>query len=917
MKKLNQFINNHFTTGEISFESRTLNFVTVFGAIASIIALISRIIAGMPFISIIPLILMTAAIIGVFIMSIQRAKHAKILTTIIVCGVSFVFWPILFATAGSANSGMAVYFALAIILCFTLMTGKMRILALILTSAIIVFCYVSNIYHGWNILPSWPQIELSSHQRFIDIMQSIFIVGFLVSIIIMFQTHLYHNENRKVEKANSDIKQNEELLTLINNAAVVLLTAEADKFEEALVDSMRNLAECLDIDCIYIWRVVDRDGISVYQKLFQWLVPDSAPSTVYEAITGSDILERFTEWDEKLLGPKGYLSEPASSFTGFLGNALTAAGIRHIMAFPVSLRGVLWGFVSFENRHSEVFCTEQEAAILQSGSLLLANAVERHESTQQLNEKLVQLQLMDKERADALEKALQASRAKGDFLSNMSHEIRTPMNAIIGMTAIGMAATDIDRMQYAFLKIEDASKHLLGVINDILDISKIEANKLELSPISFDFEKMLQNVVNIINFRVDEKKQRFFVNISSDIPRVFIGDDQRLAQAITNLLSNAVKFTPEGGTITLDTKLMSDEDGQCRLMVSVEDTGIGISPDQKSRLFNSFEQAEAGTTRQYGGTGLGLAITKRIVELMNGDIWVESEPDKGSKFIFTVMLTCDYSEKGSLLAEGVNWSNIRIFAVDDEPEVREFFQRMADSLGISCIVAASGEEAAQLLAEDDGFDIYFLDWILPGISGIELAKLIQSKPVRKSIVVIFSSADWSIIEDAARNAGVEKFLPKPLFPSMIVDLINECIGSEVVTEQFKRDDEPEDYSGRVILLAEDVEINREIVQAMLEPMHLTMDFAENGAEAVDAFVASPGRYDMIFMDVQMPILDGYEATRRIRALKIDEAKSVPIIAMTANVFRDDVERCLDAGMDGHLGKPLDMDEVRKALKQYL
>ena len=908
------FLKFHIGSGALSFESRTLNFVTLIGALAVIFALASRIIAGMPFISSAPLLLLIAAILFVFRLSVSSGKNAKILTGITVCGVNFVFWPILFATVGGHDSGMAVYFALAIILCFTLLSGKMRVFSLLTTSAIAVLCYAATLFWGWDFL---PEAGLSTFQRFADTIQSILIVGFLTGAIVLFQTRQYHNENKKVESANVEIKKNEELLTLINNAAVTLLTAGTDKFEAALSDSMEKLARSLNIDCIYIWRVGERDGESVYIKQFQWVPSNIDMSTTYEAATGSNILQRYAEWDEKLLGPKGYISEGVDSFTGFIRDALAAGSVKVITAFPVLFRGELWGFVSFENRRNDALCSEQEAAILKSGSLLLANAVERNESTMQLNDRLEQLQIMDGERAAALEKALQASRAKGDFLSNMSHEIRTPMNAIIGMTSIGMSATDVDRMKYAFRKIDEASKHLLGVINDILDISKIEANKLELSPISFDFEKMLQHVVNIINFRVDEKKQRFFVNIESNIPRVFIGDDQRLAQAITNLLSNAVKFTPEGGTITLDTRLVSEEDGICNLMVSVEDSGIGITDDQKSRLFQSFEQAEVGTTRQYGGTGLGLAITKRIVELMAGDIWVESEPGKGSKFIFTVQLKRDFSEKTTLLADGVNWSNLRIFAVDDELEVREFFLKMADSLGISCTVADSGEEAARLLNLNFSYDIYFLDWMLPGITGIDLARLILDKPTRKSLVVVFSSADWSIIEDDARSAGVNKFLAKPLFPSTIVDLINECIGTEKVTEQLMLEQEPDDFDGHVILLAEDVEINREIVQAMLEPMNLVIEFAENGAQAVDMFTLAPDKYDMVFMDVQMPEMDGFEATRRIRALDIDEAAKIPIIAMTANVFRDDVERCLEAGMDGHLGKPLDMDEVRKALTQYL
>ncbi|MDR1874716.1 MAG: HAMP domain-containing protein, partial [Synergistaceae bacterium] len=288
----------------------------------------------------------------------------------------------------------------------------------------------------------------------------------------------------------------------------------------------------------------------------------------------------------------------------------------------------------------------------------------------------------------AREKSEQASRAKSGFLSNMSHEMRTPMNAIIGMTAIAKASADIEKKDYCIRKIEDASTHLLGVINDILDMSKIEANKLELSPINFNFEKMLQKVVNVINFRVDEKQQDFTVRIDRDIPHSLIGDDQRLTQVITNLLGNAVKFTPEHGSISLDTHLVKEENGVCTIRIEVTDTGIGISKEQQSRLFSSFEQAESSTSRRFGGTGLGLAISKRIVELMGGRIWIDSEPGKGSTFAFVIQVTRGAEEHHGLLDPGINWKNVRVLAVDDAPEILEYFEDLAGRLGVACDVAA-------------------------------------------------------------------------------------------------------------------------------------------------------------------------------------------------------------------------------------
>lgn len=388
------------------------------------------------------------------------------------------------------------------------------------------------------------------------------------------------------------------------------------------------------------------------------------------------------------------------------------------------------------------------------------------------------------------EEALAASKAKSAFLSNMSHEIRTPMNAIIGMTLIGKQAKDAQGKDRALEKIESASTHLLGVINDILDISKIESGKMELSPVVFDFSKMMERVLTVITVKMQAKRQRFSVAVAPEIPRMLFGDDQRLAQIITNILSNAAKFTPEDGRIALDVKLLQRQGDTCTLQVSVTDSGIGISPQEQSRLFNIFQQAEAGTARKYGGSGLGLVISKRLLEMMDGGIEIESEKGNGACFRFTARLGIPATEE-----------------------------------------------------------------LEPG-AGL----------------------------DAAENA----------------------MGSPAC-----------DFSGKTILLVDDVDINLEIATALLEPTCLSIDTARNGREAVHAVAAHPGRYDLILMDVQMPEVDGLQATRMIRGLNVPEAATIPVIAMTANVFKEDIEKCMEAGMNGHLGKPIVMDEVLTMLARYL
>ena len=535
---------------------------------------------------------------------------------------------------------------------------------------------------------------------------------------------------------------------------------------------------------------------------------------------------------------------------------------------------------------------------------------------QELKEKNEHLEDLNESLVIARDEAEKSSRAKTDFLSNMSHEMRTPLNAIIGMISIGQTAADAERKDYAFGKIRDASAHLLNVINDVLDMAKIEAGKLELSALDFNLERMIRKVVDVINFRVEEKRQAFYVSIDKKIPSRLFGDDQRLSQVLTNLLSNAVKFTPEEGTIRLGVRLSSEESDTRILEFEVSDTGIGIGEEQQKHLFNAFQQADNSTSRRFGGSGLGLAISKRIIETMEGNIRIESILGKGSTFIFTVRLACGKEENVSLLNPGVSWNNIRVLTVDDDAEVRDFFAETARGFGIRCNVAADGEEALGIVNQDQNFDIYFIDWKLPGMDGIELTRKIKGRTEGNSVVIMISSTAWSTIANEARAAGVDRYLPKPLFPSDIVDCINECLGVKVNTKEI-----PEDltsvFTGRCVLLAEDVEINREIVLALLEPTKLVIDCAENGVEALRMFSEKQGRYDMILMDIQMPEMDGLEATRLIRALDEPWAKMVPIIAMTANVFKEDVKKCLAAGMNDHVGKPLDFGEVLEKLRKYL
>ncbi|MCL2544346.1 MAG: response regulator [Clostridia bacterium] len=897
LSKLKATMNRLFFADTLPYSVRTFNFACFLAAGAAAIGLAARIAEGMPLISILTMCASLIAIIGLLWMSALRAKHAPLVTAVVVFGLGLVFWPIIFFTSGGPDSGMAAYFALVITLDFLLLKGKVRAVALALTSAAIFFCYYATLFLGWPVLPAGG---MSASQMLIGNMQSILVVGFYLGFVIVLQKNVYLSEKRKAESIAREMNERMKQQQLMSSISQSFISKEP--MGELIQAALAQMGTFMNVARTLV--AVFEKNSEVSRPGYFWFVDPRYMPTASQKGFSKIIRELFPRhFDVTGEVPCIYCDNTLTYEEGKFKIFFEKGGLRSFICAPIYVDGELWGVMSIEEHVRFRSWTQSDAYLVGTVSSAISSAVARD--------------IMEKERVAALEQALHASRAKGNFLSNMSHEMRTPMNAIIGMTAIGKTAQTLEKKDYALSKIDDASKHLLGVINDILDMSKIEANKLELSPVSFVFEKMLKSVVNVIQYRVDERRQKFYVHIGKGIPSTLIGDDQRLAQVITNLLSNAVKFTPEAGTITLGARLLSEENGMCRLQIDVTDTGIGISDEQKARLFHSFEQAEAGTSRKFGGTGLGLAISKNIIQLMGGEIWIESEPGHGAKFSFTALLQRDTAGPKRLLPNDVNWHNIRIFAVDDEPEVRAFFAELSESLHIDCDVAASGEEAVEMLAKDDHYDIFFLDWKLPGMNGGQLAEKIRAKSAHKSIVVVFSSVDWSMIEDEARAAGADKFLPKPLFPSAFVDVIDECVGAASAQEPLEAKAAPDDFSGHAILLVEDVEINREIVTALLEPTGIAIDCAENGAEALRLFQDAPGKYGMIFMDVQMPEMDGYEATRRIRALKDPQAKAVPIVAMTANVFREDVERCLEAGMDAHLGKPLNMDEVLVMLKRYL
>ncbi len=523
----------------------------------------------------------------------------------------------------------------------------------------------------------------------------------------------------------------------------------------------------------------------------------------------------------------------------------------------------------------------------------------------------------------AYEAANHASAAKTSFLANMSHDIRTPMNGIIGMTAIaGAHLDDKERVADCLSKIMVASKHLLGLLNEVLDMSKIESGKIELQDEEFSLPDLIDDLITIAKPQIEAKHHEFSVSVRGIEHENVIGDSQRIQQVFLNLLSNAIKYTPEGGRVQL---ILSEKKfrrkGVGCYEIIFEDNGIGMSKEFLEHLFEPFTRADDGRVAKIQGTGLGMTITRNIVQLMNGRIDVKSEPDKGTKFTVTIFLKLQEEE------ESVSYDkllNLPILVVDDDEASCESTCEMLNDLGMLGEYVLCGEDAVKCVvarheAEDDFFAV-ILDWKMPGMDGIAVTREIRRQVGEDVPIIILSAYDWSEIEVSARAAGANAFLSKPLFKSKMLYLFKEILGSEEHLPSLSgiKTIQRDNFSGRRALLVEDNELNAEIAGEILSMAGLEVVYAKDGKEALDKMTeAEAGYYDIVFMDIQMPIMDGYEATRAIRRLPGDYPQRVPIIAMTANAFMGDVQACKAAGMDEHIAKPLEIDHLFKVLNRWL
>ncbi len=712
---------------------------------------------------------------------------------------------------------------------------------------------------------------------------------------------------------DADLAEQNRMLRAANTASAMIIGGFHQDYETVVRQSLRILAESVQAQRAYIFRNITLDGRLCCFPRTEWYLehPSGRKQGPEHSMVYDEFLPKWREVTNKYANVRMSMENPDRE----LVNLPNTEDVKSIMLIPLFLQGEFWGFIGFDDTLTGRGFTGDEAEIMRAGAMVIASSLTRNETFSKLNE--------------AREAAMASTKAKGEFLSRMSHEIRTPMNAIIGMIAIARKTTDPGKIRYCLEKVDASSRQLLGIINDVLDMSKIDSGKFEITLHPFDFEQMMRNVFNVIQVKLEEKKQ----NLHFDFNRIFknkiISDELRLSQVLINLLNNAIKFTPQGGGITLVIREEQDGTGKVSgktdtllsscLHIEVIDTGIGISREQQERLFQSFEQADGSITRQYGGTGLGLAICKKIISLMGGDIWVDSEEGKGSRFIFEFPVSWgDPIPAAGILRKAAPVS--RILVVDDAEDVRMYFKNVLDTFSLSCDTAASGEEALALvmnsLREKKTYNMVFIDWNMPGMNGGDTARELRRLLGEDLPVVMISVSDWTDIEEGAKSYGIAHFLPKPVLPSTLYNTIVELTDDTLIQAAGPGTDTP-DWQGKTILLAEDIEINQEIVVALLDGTGASVICADNGEIALELFQQNPDKYDLILMDMQMPVMDGICAAEKIRGLDIPAAKTIPIVAMTANAFKEDEQRCFDAGMNGHLAKPLEVESFFRVLDSYL
>jgi len=523
--------------------------------------------------------------------------------------------------------------------------------------------------------------------------------------------------------------------------------------------------------------------------------------------------------------------------------------------------------------------------------------------------------------SDALKAAEEASKAKTLFLSNMSHEIRTPMNAIIGLDSLALHEKELSPKVRDYLeKIGSSAEHLLSLINDILDMSRIESGRLVIRNEEFSFSKLLEQVNTIASSQCSEKGLEFNCHVNGQLDDYYIGDDMKIRQVLINILGNAVKFTPAGGKVDFTVEKTASFEKKSILRFVISDTGIGMSKDFLPKLFDTFSQEDASAANKYGSSGLGMAITKNIVEMMNGQIDVESEKGRGSTFTVTVTVQDSEHKKEDEGEIEIHPNEMTVLVIDDDEVAAEHAKLVLEKAGIAAEISLSGAQAVEMVklrhARREPYNLIIVDWKMPDMDGVETTRRIRETIGNESAIIILTAYNWDDILDEALEAGVDSFIAKPIFSGTLIDEFKNALKKKKAKSLPEKSKAV--LEGKRVLLAEDMEVNAQIMIEVLKMREIETELAENGRIALEMFEShEEGYYDAILMDMRMPEMDGLEATAAIRKLDRKDAKKIPIIALTANAFDEDVQRSLQVGLNAHLSKPVQTDVLFETLEGLL
>ena len=713
--------------------------------------------------------------------------------------------------------------------------------------------YESANFEDWVVLGVVPAVVVNASMNTLQSSTMLLVAGIAVALVAVLVAFLIRRYRRSLTEKDQEILYREELFAVLsNNVDDIFAMLDADTFHvEYISPNIENLVGIPESEAWNNIRVVDR------------LVKDSDTVLILDELPGVGPGEQ-AEWDRK------YVHQKTGEARWF-----------HVTALCREIRGGRKYILVLSDRTKE----------------------------KKINQKL----------ADAVNAARSANQAKSTFLSNMSHDIRTPMNAIIGFATLAAANVEnTDKVKDYLAKILSSGNHLLSLINDVLDMSRIESGKIHLEEQEVNLSDVFHDIKTIISGQIHAKQLELYMDIMDVTDEDVFCDKTRLNQVLLNLLSNAIKFTAPGGTVSVRvSQLQNAPEGKGLYEIRVKDTGIGMSQEFAERIFEPFERERTSTVSKIQGTGLGMAISKNIIDMMGGTIEVQTEQGKGSEFIIRLALRLQSERRSVEKIKGLE--GLKALVVDDDFNTCDSVTKMLVQVGMRSEWTLFGKEAVlrarQSIELNDPFHAYIIDWRLPDMNGIEVTRQIRALGDETPIIIL-TAYDWTDIEVEAKAAGVTAFCSKPMFMSDLRESLLTALGQQPRNESgLPIARELEDFKGRNLLLAEDNELNREIALEILGEYGFRLDTAENGAEAVEKVASSkPGDYDLVLMDIQMPVMDGYEATQCIRALEIPELSGIPIIAMTANAFDEDRKAAAECGMNGFLSKPIQIEEVLQTLR---